>query len=236
MEQATTHQPDRHGYRYETRNPLPVDRILPGDCNRVLKQLPDACIDLVVTDPPYLVRYRDRTGRTVRNDDRSGWVHPAFEEIYRVLKRDTFCISFYGWNHVDIFMHAWKQAGFQPVGHIVWPKNYASRTGFLQARHEQAYLLAKGWPQRPDRPLSDVRRWTYSGNRYHPTQKAVGIIEPLIEAFSRPGDIVLDPFAGSGTTALAAQYCGRRYIGIEKDAEYCQVAERRLAEAEFPAG
>ena len=236
MEQATTHQRHRHGYRHETRNPLPVNRILPGDCIPVLKQLPDACIDLVVTDPPYLVRYRDRAGRTVHNDDHRGWVRPAFREIYRVLKPDAFCISFYGWNHVDTFMSAWKQAGFQPVGHIVWPKNYASRTGFLQARHEQAYLLAKGWPQRPDSPLSDVQPWTYSGNRYHPTQKAVGIIEPLIEAFSRLGDIVLDPFTGSGTTALAAQYCGRRYIGIERDTEYCEIAERRLAEAKFPAG
>ncbi len=100
-------------------NQLPVDRILSGDCIDVLKGLPQASIDLVVTDPPYLVRYRDRSGRTVRNDDRVDWVVPAFREIYRVLKPDTLCVSFYGWNHVETFMHAWKAAGFQPVGHIV---------------------------------------------------------------------------------------------------------------------
>ena len=212
---------------------LPVDRILSGDCTEVLEGLPEACIDLVVTDPPYLVRYRDRSGRTLYNDDRSDWVFPVFREIHRVLRPHTFCISFYGWSHVDTFMCAWKEAGFRPVGHLVWPKNYASRTGFVHYRHEQAFLLAKGRPPCPERTLSDVQRWTYSGNRHHPTEKAVSIIEPLIETFSWPGDIVLDPFLGSGTTALAARRCGRHYIGIEKDTEYCTVAERRLAGADF---
>jgi hypothetical protein len=134
--------------------PVPVNRILPGDCIQVMRHFPDACIDLVVTDPPYLTRYRDCKGRTVHNDDRDGWVRPAFGEIYRVLEPDAFCISFYGWNHVETFMSAWKQAGLRPVGHIVWRKDYASKTGFLQARHEQAYLLAKGHPPCPDCPLS----------------------------------------------------------------------------------
>ena len=94
-----------------------------------------------------------------------------------MLKPDALYISFYGWSHVVTFMSAWKQAGFRPVGHFVWLKSYASRTGFLQYRHEQAYLLAKGNPPRPDNLLSDVQPWTYSGNRYHPTGKAVSIID-----------------------------------------------------------
>ena len=144
-----------------------------------------------------------------------------------MLKPDALHISFYGWSHVVTFMSAWKQAGFRPVGHFVWLKSYASRTGFLQYRHEQAYLLAKGNPPRPDNLLSDVQPWTYSDNRYHPTEKAVSIIEPLIRAFSWSSEIVLDRFLGSGTTALAAQRCGRRYIGIEQNADYCAIAERR---------
>jgi adenine-specific DNA-methyltransferase len=131
----------------------------------------------------------------------------------------------------ETFMRAWKQAGFRPVGHIVWRKDYASKTGFLQARHEQAYLLAKGQPPCPDKPLCDVQPWTYSGNRHHPTQKAVAVIDPLIRTFCEPGDLVLDPFLGSGTTALAARACGRRYLGIEKDEGFCAIARRRLAAA-----
>ena len=231
MTQTTTYPPCGHQNRNQSETPVPVNRILSGDCIKVMEQLPGACIDLVVTDPPYLVRYRERSGRSVLGDDSAHWVHPAFREIYRVLKPDSFCISFYGWPQVEIFMSAWKQVGLRPVGHIVWPKTHTSRTGFLQARHEQAYLLAKGRPQKPHHALPDVQPWTYSGNRHHPTQKSVAVIEPLITTFSRRGELVLDPFLGSGTTALAAQGCGRPYLGIEKDAEYCAIAEKRLADA-----
>ncbi|MEJ1960041.1 MAG: DNA methyltransferase [Gammaproteobacteria bacterium] len=207
------------------------NQIIEGDCLSILKTIRDASVDLVVTDPPYGVSYRDRGGRTVANDDRVENILGAFSDLYRILKPDTFCISFYGWNRIDAFFRAWTQAGFRPVGHIVWHKDYASRTGFLEARHEQAYVLAKGNPARPAQPLADVQPWEYSGNRSHPTEKAVSVLSPLVECFSRPGDLVLDPFSGSGSTSVAAALSGRRYLGIELDAGYCQVARRRLAGA-----
>src|SRR5688572_21883584 len=209
---------------------FPINQILQGDCTHLLRTLPDASVDLVVTDPPYGVRYRDRLNRTIANDDHPERILGAFNDVYRVLKPDTFCVSFYGWNRADVFLAAWRHAGFVPVGHIVWQKNYASSRSFLQARHEQAYLLAKGRPAKPAVPLSDVRPWEYSGNRIHPTQKSVSILRPLIESFSRPGDVVLDPFAGSGSTCVAAALCGRRFLGIELDANYHRLAVARLAE------
>jgi site-specific DNA-methyltransferase (adenine-specific) len=205
------------------------DQIIHGDCTQVLRTVPDASANLVVTDPPYITRYRSRDGRSVINDDNDGWLKPAFIELYRVLKPDAFCVSFYGWNRVDAFFRAWTEAGFRPVGHIVRCKNYTSRTGFLQARHEQAYLLAKGHPAQPAEPLGDVQPWEYTGNRVHPTEKAVGIPRPLVECFSQPGDTVLDPFAGSGSTLVAAALTGRRYLGIELEAKYCDLARKRLA-------
>ncbi|MBK8177037.1 MAG: DNA methylase [Rhodospirillales bacterium] len=202
-----------------------------GDCTALLRGVATASIDLVVTDPPYVCRYRDRSGRSVANDHQDDWIAPAFRELYRVLKPDTFCVSFYGWSHVEKFMRAWKEAGFTPVGHIVWPKNYASRRGYTAARHEQAFLLAKGRPPRPLVPFDDVQPWAYTGNMLHPTQKAVGVIRPLIEAFSAPGAVVLDPFLGSGTTGVAAIASGRRFVGMELDPEHFAVAERRITRA-----
>jgi site-specific DNA-methyltransferase (adenine-specific) len=70
-----------------------VDRIIEGDCATVLKSFPEGCIDLVVTDPPYLVRYRERSRRFVRNDDNAP-VLAAFADVYRVLKPNAFCLSF----------------------------------------------------------------------------------------------------------------------------------------------
>jgi adenine-specific DNA-methyltransferase len=119
----------------------PVGRVLNGDCTTTLKTFRDEAIDLVVTDPPYLVNYTDRQGRTIANDRGCDSILTAFDDVFRVLKADSFCISFYGWNRVDAFFRAWRRAGFTPVGHIVWHKNYASKTGFLKSRHEQAYLL-----------------------------------------------------------------------------------------------
>ncbi len=176
--------------------------------------------------------YRDRSGRTVKNDNGgSAGVLAAFSDAYRVLKPNSFCVCFYGWNRVDEFFSAWRKAGFRPVGHIVWQKDYSSSTGFMQYRHEQAYLLVKGNPDRPGKPIADVRPWEYSGNRAHPTEKAVSILTPLIQAFSKRGDLVLDPFSGSGSTAVASLLSGRRYIGIELEDRYCRQSRTRLAGA-----
>jgi site-specific DNA-methyltransferase (adenine-specific) len=205
------------------------NQIIQGDCINVLSSLADESIDLILTDPPYLVNYRDRTGRTIAGDHAGSNILQSFADLYRVLKPDSFCISFYGWTNIDKFFSAWTGAGFVPAGHIVFQKDYASSARYLQYRHEQAYLLIKGRPQLPQQPLSDVRPWEYSGNRAHPTEKAVGILEPLIRSFSSPGDIVLDPFAGSGSTLVAAALSRRAYVGIELEGRYCEVAQRRLA-------
>ncbi len=165
-----------------------------GDCQQVLRQLPDACADLVLTDPPYVTRYLDRSGRRIANDDNTRWMFPAFSEIYRVLK----------------------------------PDRYASCVRCVQMKHEQAYLLAKGNPLPPTNPPADVLPWHYTGNRLHPTQKPVSSLTPLIYAFSRPNDLVIDPFCGSGTTGVAARQCGRRFLLIEKDAAYHHTARERL--------
>jgi DNA modification methylase len=207
---------------------MKTNQILHGDCTRLLKTVPSESIDLVLTDPPYFVGYRDRSGRTIANDTDPASVLGAFNDVFRVLKRDSFCISFYGWNQVDAFVRIWRQAGFRPVGHLVWHKNYASSSKFLRARHEQAYLLAKGSPAMPEKPLDDVRPWQYTGNGRHPTEKAPGILRPLIECFTKPGDVVLDPFAGSGSTLVAAAMTGRRYLGIELEDKYCELARARL--------
>jgi len=204
------------------------NRVINADCLAVLPQLPEGSVDFVLTDPPYLVSYRDRRGRGIAGDVDGRWLKPAFAEVFRVLKSGRFCVSFYGWNKVDEFLAAWRAAGFHPVGHLVWVKSYASKRGMLASQHEQAYLLAKGQPGRPAHPLSDVLDWQYTGNRLHPTQKPVRSLKAVIETFTRPGEVVLDPFCGSGSTLLAAKILGRQYVGIDLDAGYCQAARRRL--------
>jgi adenine-specific DNA-methyltransferase len=206
-----------------------TNQVIAGDCLRVLPQIAEASVDLVLTDPPYLLGYRARDGRTICGDRRADWLGPAFEQLFRVLKPDTFCISFYGWNSADLFIAAFRAAGFRIVGHLAFVKPYAASVRFLRHQHEQAYLLAKGRPKEPGAAIADVLEWEYTGNLLHPTQKPLAVILPLVSTFSKPGDLVLDPFAGSGTTLAAAKRLGRRYIGIETfGAGYCKAAQERL--------
>lgn len=202
--------------------------VLHGDCTHILPHLPASSIDFVLTDPPYVRRYRERSGRTIPNANFT-WLKPAFAELYRVLKPDSFCVCFYGWAHIDKYAAAFRGAGFRIVGHVIFPKPYTSGARFLSYQHEAAYVLAKGEPQEPRSAMGDVIGWTdYTGNRLHPSQKPVGILRPLIEAFSPDGGLVLDPFAGSGSTLAAAKSLGRRYLGIELDATYHAAAAQRL--------
>jgi DNA modification methylase len=205
-----------------------TNRILHGDCIEVMRQMPGECVDFVLTDPPYLVNYRDRSGRTIQNDVDESWLKPSMAEAYRVLKQDRVAVMFYGWTKIDAFFEAWRSAGFQPVGHIVFRKSYASKSRFLRYQHEQAFLLAKGRPPLPKQPLGDVMDMPYSGNKLHPTQKPIPALVSLIRSFSLQGETVFDPFAGSGSTCAASLLTGRKYIGVEMDDAYFRLASERL--------
>jgi DNA modification methylase len=205
--------------------------VVHGDCLHVLPQLPAASVDFVLTDPPYLVNYRPRDGRTMSNDADDSWLKPAFAEIYRALEPDALCLTFYGWPHADRFLGAFRAAGFRPVGHFSFPKRYTSSVGYVRCQPECAYLLAKGYPRHPQNPLADVIPWTENtGNKLHPTQKPVSVLTPFVETYCPPSGLVLDPFAGSGSTLAAAKLLGRAYLGIEREAKYHAVAARRLAQ------
>ena len=201
-----------------------------GDCLKLLPMVPDAHADFILTDPPYITNYCSRDGRRVPNDNNDAWLKPSFAEMYRVLKPDSFAVSFYGWPKADLFLTAFRAAGFRVVGHLVFPKRYTSKTQFVRYQHEAAYLLAKGNPK-PQAIIGDVIDWTYSGNKYHPTEKPLSVLTSLIAAFTPAKGLVLDPFAGSGSTLLAAYSLGRQYLGIELDAKYHAIALDRMTQA-----
>lgn len=205
-----------------------TNRIVQGDCIEIMRQLPAESVDFILTDPPYLVNFRDQHGRRLKNDVSDHWLEPAFTEAYRVLKQDHLMLCFYGWPRAHKFLAAWIEAGFRVIGHLVFVKHYASKTSFLRYQHEQAYLLAKGYPALPKHAISDVQQFEYTGNALHPTQKPVISLVPLIQTFSRRGDLVLDCFCGSASTCGAAMLTRRRFLGIELDQEYAQIASARI--------
>jgi len=209
-----------------------LNTVLHGDCVEIMRQMKPGSVDFVITDPPYITHYCARDGRKVANDDNARWLKPAFAQIHRLLKPASFCVSFYGCNKADLFIDAWRGAGFRIVGHVVFRKRYPSSTRFFRYHHEQAYVLAKGEVQPPAHPIPDVIDFPYTGNKLHPTQKPIAALKPLIKAFCPVQGTVLDPFAGSGSALIAARQVGRQFVGIELDAQHHRTATTRLQEAQ----
>jgi DNA modification methylase len=205
-----------------------LNTVMHGNCVQIMSRMEPGSIDFIITDPPYITRYCARDGRSVANDDNARWLKPAFAQMHRLLKPAAFCINFYGWNKADLFIEAWRSAGFRIAGHLVFRKQYASSVRFLRYQHEQAYLLAKGDVQPPAQPIPDIIEFPYTGNKLHPTRKPIAALKPLINAFCPPQGTVLDPFAGSGSALVAARQLGRKCIGIEIDPQHHCTATERL--------
>lgn len=203
-----------------------------GDCREILPALEDESVDLVLTDPPYLVSYSGRWGSdwgVIEGDSDPAWVLPVYRELWRTLKPDSLCVTFYGWPATEVFFDAWLNCGFRPVSVLVLIKNRWGLGYYTRAQHEQAYVLAKGRPPRPDPAISDVLAWEHISTQLHPNQKPLSAISELVSTFAPLGGTILDPFCGSGTALVAARNLERRAIGIEIEERYCELAAKRLS-------
>lgn len=204
-----------------------------GDCLEIMPLL--GKVDAVVTDPPYGVSFqsnrREEKYKKIENDTELTWLPKISNLTYEVLKDNSVMISFYGWPHIDQFMTTWKTSGFEPKSHFVWVKNNIGCGWFTRPQHESAYLLAKGKPNKPKIAPSNVLNADMTGNEYHPTQKPVTLLERLIKPYTQENETILDPFMGSGTTGIACAKMGRKFIGIEIDENYFNIACKRIEEA-----
>ncbi|MBX7136133.1 MAG: hypothetical protein K1X67_25970 [Fimbriimonadaceae bacterium] len=207
------------------------------DCRNVLPRFAAETFDMVITDPPYLVSYAGRWGSDwgiIEGDSDPSWVHPVFMEISRVLKPDSLCLSFYGWPHTDIFFSAWRAAGLRPVSSLVFIKQRFGLGRFTRSQHELAFLLAKGSPKRPARAETDILEWQHPRPQVHPNEKPFNAICRIVGMYTSEDSLILDPFAGSGTTLAAARKLGRRAVGIEIDERHCENAALKLAQPMLP--
>ena len=204
-----------------------------GDCLEVLPSFQNESIDFVLTDPPYLVGYKgrwDSPQKQIIGDEDPTWLRPAFAQIWRVMKPDTCCVSFYGWPHVDTFLGIWKELGFRPVSHLAFVKRQWGFGRFTRGTHETAFLLAKGRPAKPVTAISDVFDWQRDEITFHPNQKPVAALSSILHSFCPDNGVVLDPFMGSGSTLRAAKDLALTAVGIEIEERYCKKAVARMAQ------
>ncbi|WP_130796426.1 DNA-methyltransferase [Streptomyces otsuchiensis] len=233
-----------------------------GDALTILKSLPEESIDCVITDPPYNSGGRtssDRTSRTARakytsgdaahdlanfpgenRDQRSyrAWLAEILTESYRAAREHAVALVFSDWRQCPTTSDALQMAGWTWQGKIAWikPASRPRKGGFKQSTE---YILwgVKG-------TLDNTRDLYLPGDfsasqprkdRVHITQKPVEVMQQLVQVCPE-GGTVLDPFAGSGSTGVAALREGRRFVGIELSDHYADVAEQRLLQTAQQVG
>ena len=215
--------------------------IVQEDAFTYLEKLPMESVDLIITDPPYesLEKHRN-TGTTARLD--SFWfpviknkTFPLFFELcYAVLKPNTHFYMLCDDETSDIAIEAAKNYGFHCWKRIVWDKGRMGMGYHYRNQHEFILFFEKGKRNLRRHNVGSILRYPALRRRhadpaYYPTEKPVELLELLIDQSSEPGDLVLDPFAGSGSTLVAAKQQGRRFWGCDIQAESIALARQRLA-------
>ena len=248
-----------------------LNKIHQGDCEKFMKQLPDKCVDMVMTDPPY--------GTTACKWDSIIPLEPMWEQLKRVIKPNgaivmtasqPFTTTLIASN-MKMFKYCWywnknRPTGFanakkQPLRSIEdvvvfyrVPPAYnpqgltrinkicknsntcggdtvrgdtekSSGKGSMRTRGQEYIQEFTGYPSQ----VLEIK--TDESKKIHPTQKPVALMEYLIKTYTNEGELVLDFALGSGTTAIACIRTGRSFIGIEKEKKYCEIANKRIADA-----
>lgn len=218
-----------------------LNKIYHGDCIVGMQSLPDKCIDLVVTDPPYLMRYKTNrrkdklhgSCKEIAGDNDFRLIKAYIKECYRVLKDNSAMYMFCNANQIAFFIETAKAVGFKVKNIIIWVKDEHT-SGDLKAsfgcQHEFILLLNKGRKFLKGHRITDVWKFdrVFWRRKLHQNQKPLALLEQCIKYHSDEGDVVLDGFMGSGSTAVAARKMRRNFIGWEIDKEYYDVAIERL--------
>ena len=264
-----------------------LDTVAEGDCKEVLRELPNGCIDLIVTSPPYADN-RKATYGGIPVKRYVEWFLPISEQLKRVLKPDgSFILNIkervvngergtyvyelvmamrnQGWLWIEEYM--WHKRNTYPGK---WPNRFRDLWEhcyhFTKSKRFRMYqdavrIPVGDWAEKRLAKLSktdkirdesrtksgfgkNISNWvgrdlvypgnvlhlaTESSNKNHSAAFPVDLPDWFIRLFTRQGDVVLDPFVGSGTTAIAAAWRARHFIGIELNGDYCKVARERIA-------
>lgn len=263
------------------------DYISNSDCIQGMKSLPEKCVDIIISDPPYnLSKSSDwKWDNSIRlsgmggdwNITNENWDNMSLDDYFnftfawlsetkRILKPTGSMWIFGTYHNIGIINVVCQMLGIEIINEVIWYKknafpNLSGRR--LTASHENIlwvhsggkkrnYHFAYEYSKNGDFSCDELKSagkqmrtvWSLSNNKKpeelkygkHPTQKPIKILTRMIKLSSQPGDILLTPFAGTGSECVAAKITGRHYIGFEVEKEYCKIAEKRLKNVEPESG
>lgn len=211
-----------------------------GDCLELLAEMEASTFGAVIADLPYLIGAissgdaKSKAGSWVDLMNASFWYRAWMVECWRVLRDGGYMVIFTNWRSSPMMLKACADAKITVHSLAIWDKEWIGPAGPAQLRptYEMMIFCGKGRAKIDDRSQSDIFRckWMagHSGKSGHPAEKPVPLLRRVVELVTLPGEIVLDPFMGSGTTGIAALQSGRVFEGIEGNEAHVFTAVERL--------
>ena len=212
-----------------------------GDCLEVMQSIPDKSIDLCLTDPPYNIARNNnfstmgRAGIDFGELDKGFDLFSYIDQVNRILKKDGSFVVFNAWRNLGAIADYAETQGFETKDMIrleksnPMPRNRDRR--YITDYECAIWFVKKGakWTfNRQDEKYQRPKFVASIESGLHPTQKNLGLMKELVKIHSNQGDTVIDPFMGSGTTGVACKNLSRKFIGIEQDANYFEIAKNRI--------
>jgi DNA modification methylase len=214
-----------------------------GDCLQILPTLAGGSMDAVMTDPPFAITGGLSNGMTSRNDTQffEYWFSDVAKHLIRISKPEAYWFLWCDWRTTGSFDKAISKAceNYNPwwISQIIVHDRQMIGMGSPFRNQCDWIALVRGkksnFKERiPKTQPNIIQSYSYYGkHEHHPAEKTVEVVKQVIQWASDAGDVVLDPFMGSGTSGIAALMRGNRFIGIEQDPKYFQIAKRRIEQA-----
>ena len=220
------------------------------DCMSVMEGIPDHSIDLIVTDPPYLITSRGNAGTTggmlTKQASMKGRIFSHNDincsiylpEFYRLLKEDSHCYIMC--NHINLIdmLNEATKVGFHFIKSLVWDKGnkimgraYMSQFEYILFFRKEKFKIVNNCSVSDIIHIPNKKSKGADGKNLHDTEKPVELMEILVSQSSNGGDIVLDPFMGIGSTGIACIRQNRDFMGCEIDTHYFNIAKNRIKDS-----
>jgi site-specific DNA-methyltransferase (adenine-specific) len=227
---------------------MEINKVYNEDCIETLNRFDENSIDCVITDPPFSgatnktksgTRMLQTDGNHIEYDDMSErafllFVKPVFRELYRVMKLGSHLYCFTDWKQLRNMADSIELSGFKINNIICWDKGHFGLGGGYRPQSEYILVFSKGLPNSFNlKDVGNVIGAKRVRKGIHPHQKPMELIDIFIQNSTNIGDVIYDPFAGSGVTLISAKKYKRKFIGSELSRDYTEQINEKLNEELF---
>ena len=211
-----------------------INKVFNEDCFKGIKKIKDNSIDMLLTDIPFGMKFqsnhRKKKHLKIKNDDNIDWFSEWFKDINRICKDDAHLYIFCSHHNIDVFKSEIQK--YRKVKNIlIWEKNnigMGDLYGDYAPKYEMILFCSNGSKKLNGGRDANIIKANRTQNNLHATEKPVDLMEFFIQKSSNENDIILDTFAGSGSTLVAAKNTKRNFIGFEIEKKYYETISKRL--------